>query len=558
MRVRCMMSAAVVSLAAMYAGGAAAAMDGQNQDGQNQGHGHDHGRTKHVLLISFDGLHEQDVARCIASNACPNIALLAKAGTTYTNAHTPGLSDSFPGLAALVTGGSPKSAGLFYDVSYDRTLYAPKDTNCTGKQGWNVVFDETTGIDAENGHALTHLNGGGGFNPQAIPHAKIGGVCQQVFPHNYVKTNTLFEVVKQNMHGSRTAWADKHAWGYDWLNGPSGTGVDDLARTEINSIDATTQTDYTDVFTHTETFDNFHVQEMLHEIDGKDSTGQSSADVPTVFGADFQTLSVAQKAPVIKGGGYLDADFTPGPQVTAAITYIDDSLGRLVAELKQQGLYDSTAIIVSSKHGQSPTDHTKLVKNGDTLTKLLEANNFLDPNGKFGQDATTSGNLNDGTGLVDTGFVQTDDVGLIWLRDQSQLAAVVKKLKDNLSCNAPGICADGPQAYILSGPQLAARFGSPSLGRTPDIIVQPNPGVIYTSSTAKDEEHGGNAPNDSHLGLVVYVPHAHDAGRTIDDPVLTTQVAPSILHVLGLDPALLHSVALEGTQVLPQFDRERF
>jgi arylsulfatase A-like enzyme len=244
--------------------------------------------------------------------------------------------------------------------------------------------------------------------------------------------------------------------------------------------------------------------------------------------------------------------------VAAAITYIDDSLGRLVAELKQQGLYQSTAIIVTSKHGQSPTDHTKLVKNGDTLTKLLEANNFLDPNGNFGQAATKSGNLNDGTGLVDTGFVQTDDVGLIWLRNPSQLAAVVKTLKGNLSCNAPGICADGPQAFILSGPQLAERFGNPAQGRTPDIIVQPNPGVIYTSSTSKDEEHGGNAPDDSHLGLVVYVPHAHGAGRAIDEPVLTTQVAPTILRVLGLEPGLLHSVALEGTQVLPQFDHERF
>src|ERR1700722_19401620 len=103
--------------------------------------------VKHVLLISFDGLHEQDVARCIGSNACPNLTLLAKSGVTFTNAHTPHLSDSFPGLTALVTGGSPKSAGLFYDVSYDRTLYAPLDSTCTGTQGWNVVFDETTGID---------------------------------------------------------------------------------------------------------------------------------------------------------------------------------------------------------------------------------------------------------------------------------------------------------------------------------------------------------------------------------------------------------------------------
>jgi hypothetical protein len=505
--------------------------------------------AKRVLLISFDGLHEQDVARCIGANTCPNLALLAKSGVTYTNAHTPGLSDSFPGLAALVTGGSPKTVGLFYDVSYDRNLYAPTDTSCSGKQGWNVVFDETTGIDGENGGPLIHLNGGGAFNPQAIPNAMVNGACTPVYPHNYIKTNTVFEVVKEHIRGARTAWADKHAWGYDWLNGPSGRGVDDLARTEINSIDPRTKTNYLDTYTHTEIFDNYHVRALINQINGRDSTGKS-ASVPTVFGTNFQTLSVAQKATVATGGGYLDADFTPGPQVAGAIDYLDDALGRIVSELKERNLYSSTVIIVTAKHGQSPTDHTKLVKNGDTLSKLLEANSYLDPNGNFGQNATTSGNLNDGTGLVDTGMVQTDDVGLIWLHDRTQLDAAVTTLKDNLSCNAPGICADGPAAYILYGPSLASRFGDPALGRTPDIIVQPNPGVIYTSSTAKDEEHGGNAPDDSHLGLVVSF-QGIQHGRTVSKPVLTTQVAPTILGVLDLAPELLNSVAQEDTRVLP-------
>lgn len=160
--------------------------------------------AKRVLLISIDGLHEQDLARCTGANTCPNLAVLAHSGVTYTEARTPGLSDSFPGLAALVTGGSPKSAGLFYDVSYDRTLFAPTDDTCSGKRGWNVVFDETTGIDAQNGGALIHLDGGGAFNPQAIPHALVNGVCSPVYPHNYIKTNTIFEVIKEHMRDART------------------------------------------------------------------------------------------------------------------------------------------------------------------------------------------------------------------------------------------------------------------------------------------------------------------------------------------------------------------
>ena len=74
----------------------------------------------HVLVISVDGMHQQDLAKCIAANTCPKIAKLAGHGVNYTNAYTPGLSDSVPGLAALVTGGSPRSTGLLYDDIYDQ------------------------------------------------------------------------------------------------------------------------------------------------------------------------------------------------------------------------------------------------------------------------------------------------------------------------------------------------------------------------------------------------------------------------------------------------------
>ncbi len=80
------------------------------------------GRMKHVLLISVDGLHALDVANYVANNPRSALAELSRSGITYTNARTPANSDSFPGLLALVTGGSPISHGLFYDVSYDRTL----------------------------------------------------------------------------------------------------------------------------------------------------------------------------------------------------------------------------------------------------------------------------------------------------------------------------------------------------------------------------------------------------------------------------------------------------
>src|SRR5437879_5794300 len=96
-----------------------------------------------VLLISVDGLHALDVARYVEAHPNSAMAELSRHGITYSNARTPANSDSFPGLLALVTGGSPVSHGLFYDVSYDRTLFDPTNTTCTGSGGNLMVFDES-------------------------------------------------------------------------------------------------------------------------------------------------------------------------------------------------------------------------------------------------------------------------------------------------------------------------------------------------------------------------------------------------------------------------------
>ena len=80
-------------------------------------------------------------------------------------------------------------------------------------------------------------------------------------------------------------------------------------------------------------------------------------------------------------------------------------------------------------------------------------------------------------------------------------------------------------------------------------MVQPNPGVIYTTSAAKDMEHGGFAADDGHVALLVSQPGL--TRRLVDRKVKTTQVAPTILAALGLEPRLLHSVVKENTRVLP-------
>src|SRR5579859_6703999 len=74
---------------------------------------------QHVLLISVDGMHPLDMVNYIAKHPKSAMAELSSHGVVYGDANTPQLSDSFPGILALVTGGSPVTTGLFYDVSYD-------------------------------------------------------------------------------------------------------------------------------------------------------------------------------------------------------------------------------------------------------------------------------------------------------------------------------------------------------------------------------------------------------------------------------------------------------
>src|SRR5215469_18668605 len=77
-------------------------------------------RIKHVLLISVDGLHALDLTNYVNSHPHSTLAELSEHGKTYSNASASQPSDSFPGLASLVTGGSPTTTGLWYDVSFNR------------------------------------------------------------------------------------------------------------------------------------------------------------------------------------------------------------------------------------------------------------------------------------------------------------------------------------------------------------------------------------------------------------------------------------------------------
>jgi len=329
---------------------------------------HPDNSIQHVLLISVDGLHSLDVANYVKNHPNSAMAQLATHGVVYSDANTPQLSDSFPGLLALVTGGSPVSHGLFYDVSYDRKIYDPTNTTCTGGAGNMMVFDES--IDKYDSQNVS-LNV---IDPTKLPNIKTSdGKCVRLWPHAALRTNTIFEVVKAA--GGRTAWADKHP-AYDLVNGPSGNGVDDLYTPEVTNVGGL---DNTHSVICTVMNDGLKVQGILNEISGFTHDGKTYVGVPEVFGMNFQGVSVGQKLAadnydlsctadngslVGQPGGYLDGSGTPTAVLEYGLDQTDLALGKMIAALKAQNLYDSTVFIVTAKHGQSPINPLKTHKPG--------------------------------------------------------------------------------------------------------------------------------------------------------------------------------------------------
>jgi hypothetical protein len=556
----------------------------QDQNGNSQGNPQVH----HVLLLSIDGFHRQDLARWVAQNPRSTLAGLSRHGVTYTNATTSTPSDSFPGLVAQLTGGSPKTTGVYYDDSYDRTLYSPGPAGCSGQTaGSEIVLDESLDVDS------TKLFSGG-INPDFLPQQlNADGTCTKVFPHDFIKVNTIFGVA--HAAGLQTAWSDKHP-AYDIVNGPYvGTpNVDDLYTPEINSnifgqggppsangvdltapaaaCNATNSTlafplpsgiapvQYVDCAPTTEAYDDVKVQAIIHEIDGKHSDGSAgTGKAPAIFGMNFQAISVGEK---LVAGGY-DAKLAPKPILQGAIAHTDASIGRMVAELKAQGLYGDTLIIVSAKHGQSPINFGKLqMKSGATQAP---DHTVVDPgdviNAPVDMKQSSFMNPNSGSTYAQSGHLQTDDVGIVWLQPNgsADLTAAVDSLVSNAALIHASTLPPGTifRSNITSGPALAAIFGDPTVpgslaaARAPDIFIQPDEGVIYSGSKKKIAEHGGGAPGDTGVALLVSASFLGES--VVDEPVQTKQIAPTILEVLGLNPRALQAVRAEGTPVLPEY-----
>lgn len=412
--------------------------------------------------------------------------------------------------------------------------------------------------------------------------------CTPVLPHQFLMDNTIFELVKKA--GGQTAWADSHP-SYEILNGPSGGGITDLFTPEVNSPIANggspngvalgaslsacdgvtnsipTPTDYTTCVPAAMAYDDVKVKAIINQIDGLRSNGSATTPagtVPELFGMNFEAVGVAQTLSI---GGYIDPLADPGAQVRAALAHVDASVGRIVTELFNKSLTNSTLIVLTARHGQAPIDSTLLnTLPGGRGGTLANPDPFVQdtvPN----VDNVFAPFTNPNTGLANLavgGHLQLGgDVGILWLQTVDEnnfnISTIVSELSD--PDVGPRIGATTPPAgsiffnSVTSGSELAATFGDPQSSdalaeaRSPDMFIQPDLGNLYIMDPNRIAAHGGGSFDDTNVPLLIS--HPQISQTSVFTPVQTTQVAVTILHALGIDPTQLNGVQVEGTAILP-------
>ena len=561
---------------------------------------HRNGQIKHVLLISVDGMHQSDLNWYIANHPGSELAQLASGGAEFTNNHTSDPSDSDPGGTAIMTGGDPRATGVYYDVEYSHAV-DEAGAACTPGQpatGGDVIYDSPDDklnavpdlLNNGSGQTFPSFDEGGSIyqggidkNPGAImklsPHPQSGlnpgsfpvdpKTCKPITPWNYLQVNTIFQVIHNA--GMRTAWSDKHAI-YASFNGPNsgGNSIDDFFAPEIdsqavepNGVPYPTDTDWAHDDAATKQYDGYKVQAVINELNGYDHSGTHKVGVPAILGMNFQTVSVAEKvdspSTLTKNAdgtytegptelaGYFPGGTTPRPLLASAFNYVNAQLQRMVETIQQDGLASSTAMIITAKHGQSPLNPLQLKRIPDG--PIIDAIN-----------AAWTKQTGDPNNLIVAGT--DDDLWQSYLSVKTQAAAdFVKNYLWNHSATAVLYNNDGVNrgteqvahsglAKIYAGHEAAAFFGVPYANpRYPDVFGRVQIGTVYTTGT-KIAEHGGDNPGDRDVPLLVYAPKTVPHSRN-HSWVETTQVAPTILHLLGLDPDALKAVREEGTKVLP-------
>ena len=438
------MSLSTAGVVALSAAGPAAA-------DQPAGHGHD----RMVITLFMDGGHRE----LYTPQTTPTIAGLAAHGVEYTNAQSGFPSDSFPGLLDSFTGNDPTHSGIPYEVFYDRSYPSTVD------------LTETPSYPGYPGTP----------------------------PWTFVREPTVFEAVHNA--GLGTAFIGSQNT-YSVLNGPSGTGIDNL-QTPTLSFQCTNSLDYQCA----EGFDNTNFNNLISEVTGPNP--------PALSGMYVMAPNEAMKA-----GGIYNADGTGASATTAqSLSFEDNEVARLIAALKAAHRWQHTVLIVTSDHGNNPIRPNPYPNCTQNDASAPEACPFIDPSTIDSYLASNG---------IPVAHDTADDVSLLWLQNPSQASDALNLLNTPQARNMFAI------DQLLTSSQLASLGVAPA-NRTPDLAISPVSGFDYDSvDSTKLAEHGGLHPDDLNIPLIIGGGIPHDA-RVVDSPVTNLQIAPTIAGLLGVD-----------------------
>ncbi len=462
---------------------------------------------------------------------------------------------------------------------------------------WNI-----SGGGYASGNTSTALvtgnYGKASIDPTQLIQNCSGGTCTPVQPWQLLQNgvNTIYNVASNA--GLTTAFSDKHAGAYTIAEGPGGNSIGTVFSPEINAsmalIDSTTgkqinlQTataaqlhlqgtklidalssiyqanpnNYTLAQATSSTqltiaYDSFKANGVAGEYLGKNPvTGTTGNPTPNLNYLNFQAVSVAEKA--LNGG--IDntgpdpltnpkavGNIPPGgptDALIAAVQAVDTSIGSIIANLPAD-----TQIVLTAKHGQNPIGGVGTLLSDKLIPDAIDFH------------------------LGDTSAVAQatqDDVSLVWLKDQSKIAnvtAYLQSLTGLALCNATstGSTSAAPSCnpgilHVYSGADAAAvglTSAMTPVGIAPDLFIQIVPGNLFVGNPAngkKIAEHGGIFTlQDTSVPIIVADAGiaVKQMGTIVSSAVTTTQIAPTVIANLGLDPKLLVGANLDGTQVLP-------
>lgn len=327
--------------------------------------------------------------------------------------------------------------------------------------------------------------------------------CAELTPHALTKVNSIFDLVHAG--GGRTAWAGDNAAYADLLRGPSGNALDDVFVPAPSPHP-------TSLIESAKFGDEARVGALLGWINGKPEV------VPRLFGITLMSVDAAQRNTALlfqtPTGNAVDT------AVQHAFEQIDKQLGLIVAELKKTGLDNSTWIVITAAHGRAPS--------GTTLR-------LIDP-ARIRAIAQMSAHK-------DLALVTADTVGLVWLKRPRALAAVLQAYRAQMTELGIG--------EIYSGEKLRLIMNSADEdSRVPDLILQPQADVIWMrKGDDQPQMHGGFSDEQNHVALLVSGRQL--TGRVDKTPVPTTQIAPLILRILGMEKMDLRALHQEHTPALP-------